>query len=539
MRWWTLAALSLSLFITAMDNTILNVGLPTLVSDLKATSSELQWIVDAYILVFAGLLLTAGSLGDRFGRKPALAFGLVVFGIGSLLTLAVNSSEGLIGVRAFMGIGGAFIMPATLSILTNVFDADERPKAIAAWASVAGIGIVVGPTIGGYLLEHFSWHSLFLVNVPVVAVALVAGFFLVPNSKDEAPERLDPAGSILSIAALATLLYAIIEAPVHGWTSDSTLVAFAVGAGLLATMVAVEARSDHPMLDVRFFQNPRFSAASLAITLVYFAVSGIMFFMTQHMQLVNGYSTLSAGLRMTPVALAFIIAAPISATMTKKFGAKITVATGLFVTAIGLGIFTTATVDSGYLVIAATMLIGGLGMGIAMTPATDSIMGSLPLEKAGVGSAVNDTTREVGGALGVAILGSVMSSVYASTMAGKVTDLPPSASAAARDSVGGAFAVASSLNPDAAASLVHAARSAFVQAEGVAMLVGTGVAIAGAIVALIFLPSRAREVEAEAEREPAMQLERRLWGRCFLISNRRKREAGRLRPPRFAVVSNR
>jgi EmrB/QacA subfamily drug resistance transporter len=460
------------------------------------------------VLVFAGLLLTAGSLGDRFGRQKALIAGLVVFGGGSLLTLFVDSANGLIGVRAVMGIGGALIMPATLSILTNVFEADERPKAIAAWASVAGLGIVVGPTVGGWLLEHYSWHSLFLVNVPVVAIALVLARTIVPNSQDEAPEPIDIPGSVLSVAALATLLYGIIEAPAHGWLSAESLAMFAAGGALLAALTIVEWRSSHPMLNVRFFQNARFSAASLSITLVYFALMGTMFFLTQHLQLVQGFSTFKAGLGLAPVAIAFALAAPVSTYMTKRFGAKITVFTGLLTVAVGLGIFANVTVDSSYLFVASSLLISGLGVGIAMTPATDSIMGSLPLDKAGVGSAVNDTTREVGGALGVAILGSVLSSAYASEMASKVGSLSAGDGAIAKDSLGGAFSVAGSLSPEAAAALLDASKHAFVHAEVTGLLVGTAISVVGALIALVFLPSRAVEPVAEvSEGDEAWQYE--------------------------------
>jgi EmrB/QacA subfamily drug resistance transporter len=503
-RWLTLAVMSLSLFIIVIDNTILNVGLPTLVRDLHATSSELQWIVDAYVLVFAGLLLTAGSLGDRFGRRKALLTGLAIFGAGSVAAALSQNALQLIAFRAFMGIGAAFIMPATLSIITNVFDEEERVKAIGAWTAIAGVGIVAGPTIGGWLLEHASWHYLFLVNLPVVALAALANPFLVPESKDEAPPRLDVAGSVLSITGLAALLFAIIEAPDRGWISAETLATFAVASSLLGVFIFWELRTEHPMLDVNFFKNPRFSAASSAITLVYFALSGMMFFLTQHLQLVEGYSTLQAGLRLLPVALSVGIASPMAAAVARQVGTKAVVTGGLTLVAVGLSLFAAMVdVDSGYTMIAATMVIAGVGMGFAMTPATDSIMGSLPKNKAGVGSAVNDTTREIGGALGVAILGSLLSSVYTSQITSHVAELPAGVHARASDSIGGAFAAAATLDAQTGGALIDAARHAYVSGESLGIIAGAACAVGGALMALFFLPSQAKEAAPAPDKNPA------------------------------------
>ena len=491
-RWWTLGVLSLSLFIAVVDNTIINVALPTLVREFSASHSQLQWIVDAYILVFAGLLLTAGALGDRFGRRLALMTGLTMFGLGSVAAVFADSAGHLIAVRAVMGIGGALIMPSTLSILTNVFPEDERPKAIAAWSAVAGIGIVSGPTIGGWLLEHTGWQALFLVNLPVIAAALMANPFLVPESKAENRSRLDPVGSVLSIATLTLLLYAIIQAPEAGWLSNATLSFFSAGAVALVGLVAWELRNPEPMIDIRFFKNPRFSAASLSITLVFFALMGTMFYLTQHLQLVLGFSTLEAGIRLAPFAVAMMFATPLAATMTKRYGAKITVALGLTIVAAGLAWFAlTVDVANGYAYVVGMMLTAGFGMGLAMTPATDAILGALPSEKAGLGSAVNDTTREVGAALGVAVLGSLLSSAYASSIGNKLDSLPAHLHHQATDSIGGAFAVAAGQDSTTAALIIDAARSAFVTGEATGIMVGAVCAFAGALLALAFLPSRA------------------------------------------------
>ncbi|MGH2766735.1 MAG: MFS transporter, partial [Actinomycetota bacterium] len=311
--------LCLSLVVIGMDNTILNVALPTLARDLSATASELQWMVDSYILVFAGLLLTMGALGDRFGRKLALNVGLLVFVAGSVASAFAGSAEVLIFSRAAMGIGGALIMPSTLSIITNVFPARERGRAIGVWAGVAGFGIVLGPVIGGWLLENFWWGSVFLVNVPVVAVAILAGWALVPESKDPHATPLDPIGAFLSIAALVTLVYGIIEAPENGWTDAVTLGAFAIAAVLSVAFIWWERRVKHPMLRMEFFRNPRFSTASAAITLVFFALFGSIFLLTQHLQFVLGYSPLEAGFRVLPVAV-LIVAAPLSARLVEVIG---------------------------------------------------------------------------------------------------------------------------------------------------------------------------------------------------------------------------
>ncbi|MDP9074769.1 MAG: MFS transporter [Actinomycetota bacterium] len=491
--------LCLSLVVIGLDNTILNVALPTLVRDLHASASDLQWMVDSYILVFAGLLLTAGSLGDRFGRKKALSTGLLIFVAGSVLSAFSGSASLLIATRALMGVGGALIMPATLSILTNTFtNPAERAKAIGVWAGVAGMGIAVGPITGGWLLQNFWWGSVFLVNVPIVVIALVAGHYLVPDSRDPAAPRLDPVGAGLSIAGLTTLVWAIIEAPSHGWTSPTIVVGYAVAAVILVSFIAWERHSDHPMLDVRIFENPRFSAASAAITLVFFAMFGSFFVLTQYLQNVRGYTALQAGVRMAPIALVMFIAAPASSTIVRRLGSKAVVAGGLTIAAIGLGVFSQLQENSSYGILLVAILILGLGMSLTMAPATESIMGSLPREKAGVGSAVNDTTRQVGGALGVAILGSLLSSAYASRVASALSGhgLSAATTAAAKDSLGGALATANQLGGQPGQALAAAARHGFVGAMGPTFLVAAAVALVGAVIVVAFLPARAVDESA-------------------------------------------
>ncbi|MEZ5176559.1 MAG: MFS transporter [Acidimicrobiia bacterium] len=495
-RWLTLGVLSLSLLIIGLDNTILNVALPTLVHELDASASQLQWMVDSYVLVFAGILLTMGALGDRFGRKLALNAGLIIFGAASLFAAFSTSADMLIVTRAVMGVGGALIMPSTLSIVTNIFKGTERGRAIAAWAAVAGLGIVIGPALGGWLLEQFWWGSVFLINVFVAGVAIVLGSFLVPESKDPDATPLDPLGAVLSIAGLGTLVYAIIEAPSLGWTDPLVVTGFLTSAVFIVGFLYWENRATYPMLRLEFFENPRFSAASGAITLVFFAMFGTIFLLTQYLQFVLGYSPLEAGIRVMPIAT-MIVAAPLSARIVERIGTKIVVTSGLAVVAGSMAWLATTTIDSGYAHVAVTLALLGIGMGTAMAPATDSIMGSLPLAKAGVGSAMNDTTRMVGGALGVAILGSILASVYSSAMGSAVSALPAEVDQIAQDSIGGAFRVAAELGP-AGEPLIDAASRAFVDGMAASVWVAAGIAFLGAVVTALFLPARPRNIEGSA-----------------------------------------
>ncbi|MEP1122330.1 MAG: DHA2 family efflux MFS transporter permease subunit [Ilumatobacter sp.] len=501
-RWLVLGVLCLSLLIIVMDNTILNVAIPSLITDLGASNSQIQWIIDSYVIVFAGLLLTAGSLSDRFGRKGALQIGIVLFGLGSVAAALSGSAGELIAARAFMGIGGALIMPSTLSILTNVFrDPRERGRAIAVWAGFSGLGVAVGPMAGGFLLEHFSWHSVFWVNLPLGATALLLGAFLVPTSRDPKQSRLDPVGAALSIVGLASLLFGIIEGPAKGWTHSTVLVGFAVGIVALGSFIAWELHTAHPMLDVSVFRNARFSAASGTITMVFFALFGSLFLMTQYWQLVHGYSPLQAGVRLLPQAFTMMLVAPMSARLVERAGTKRVVLTGLVLIMVGLSLLSLIQPETPYVVVISFLVVMSAGMGMTMAPATESIMGSLPREKAGVGSAINDTTRQVGGALGVAIVGSAVSSVYAS----RLTDLAEqfglssAAGTEAQASLGGAQRVAAGLGADAARFL-DAANQSFVDSMSVGLRVGVAVVAAAALMAWRFLPAHATDASTS---EPA------------------------------------
>jgi EmrB/QacA subfamily drug resistance transporter len=501
-RWQILAVLCVSLFVIVMDNTIVNVALPTLARELDAGTSSLQWIVDAYTLVFAGLLLAAGGLGDRFGRKGALLAGLLVFGTFSTAGAFASSTGQLIGARALMGVGAALIFPATLALIVNVFtDPRERAAAIGIWTAIAGVGVALGPITGGWLLEHFSWGSVFLVNVPVALIGVVGVLVLVPRSRDPQAPRLDLPGLGLSIAGVALLVWSLIEAPSNGWLSAATAGGIAGAAALLATFVWWELRVDDPLLDVHLFRNMRFTAASLAITLGFFALFGFIFLVTQYLQLVKGYSALEAGVRTLPFAFAMVAAAVTSPRVVQRIGTKLVVVTGLLFMAAGFAIASTNDVSTTpYSVIATAMILMGFGLGSAAAPATESILSSLPPAKAGVGSAVNDTTREVGGTLGVAVLGSIMASVYGGRIVDALSNspLPAAAKAAARDSLAAALQVAGQVGGSAGQAISSVARDAFVQAFQIGSLVTGGVALAGAVIALLFLPARAKEEEPVA-----------------------------------------
>jgi len=503
-RWWTLGVLILSLLVIGVDNTILNVALPKIVEDLDASGSQLQWIIDSYTIVFASLLLTVGAIGDKFGRKRMLHLGVILFALFSAVAAFVGSADGLILARALMGIGGACIFPTTLSILTNVFtDPRERAKAIGIWAGVAGLGIAIGPLGGGLLLEHFWWGSVFLVNVPLCLAALVLGWFLIPDSKNPEEGKLDPMGSVLSIVALFGLLFALIEGPDKGWTSTPVLTAFAIGLGFIAAFAWWELHSAHPMLDIRFFKNPRFSAASATITLTYFALFGSTFLLTQYFQFVQGYSPLKAGLMTAPVAVGLMIGGPLAPRLVHRFGTKLVVAAGLSIVALCLLAYASDTLIGSVAIGMAIRLCFGFGMGLTTAPATESIMGSLPPGRAGVGSAVNDTTRQAGGALGVALLGSIFAANYHSLMSGRLTGVPAPAAEAAHDSIGKAIGALDKV-PANVAEVIHAdATNAFVQSMHVVYPIAALVIAVAIGVTLKWLPARATVTAAGVDVERA------------------------------------
>jgi EmrB/QacA subfamily drug resistance transporter len=499
-----LAVLCLSLLIVVIDNTILNTALPTLAEKLHATTTDLQWITDAYTLVFGALLIAAGSLGDRFGRRGALALGLVVFGAGSVLAATSDTTTSLILARAVMGIGGAFVMPATLSILTAVFPAKERAAAIGAWSAIAGVGIVVGPTLGGFLLSHFAWGAVFWINVPLVVIALVAVLFVVPSMPGRrGAGRLDVFGGLLSALAMVAIIDAVIEGPDRGWLSIRTIGEAAVGLGLLAAFVLWELRVSSPLIDVRVFTHRAFSAAAMSVALTFFALFGALFALTQYLQLVVGYSPFAAGVRALPFAAAVMVTAPTSSLIVRRFGVRRVIPIGLGLMALGLLLLAQVDAGTSYPYLAVAVAIMGAGMGLVVAPAGESIMTVLPPEQAGVGSAVNDTVQELGGSLGVAVIGSVVSASYRSSL--DSSGLPGAVLHPARESIGAAAAVARHAG-EYGRPLLDAAHSAFTSAMTTGFTVAAIVALAGALIAAATLPARHQPiVEVEtAEPEPAL-----------------------------------
>jgi len=488
-----LAVMCLAVFTINVDTTIVNVTLPTLVSELGATTRDLQWIVDSYLLVFAALVLAGGSLSDRLGRRAVLLVGLAVFGLGNTLAAFADSPEQLIAARAFTGIGAAAVFPTTLSILTQVFrERAARAKAIGLWGASTGLAVAFGPITGGALLEQFWWGSTFLVKLPIALGAMALVLLLVPESRDPEAPRIDVPGLVLSALGLGALVYTIIEAPEHGWTSGTTLLGFATAAVLFAAFVRHERRTPQPMLDLRLFADRRFTAAALAITVAFFALFGFIFLITQYFQFLRGYSPLETGVRILPVALCVALGSIVGTLLVVRLGNKVVVTTGLVSLSVAYAWVSTASGATSYLEIAGQMVFLGLGMGLTSAPATESIMGAVQTDKAGIGSAVNDATREVGGTLGVAVIGSVFASLYASQVEGLRGAVPAEVAAAAEQSVGAAFTVAAQL-PDGPAAVVRAAaEQGFFDGLAAGCLVASGVALAGAVVAGFALPSRPR-----------------------------------------------
>ncbi|HWT23843.1 MAG TPA: MFS transporter [Solirubrobacteraceae bacterium] len=492
-RWKTLAVLSLALLIIGLDNTILNVALPSLQEEFDASSSTLQWIVDSYLLVFAGLLLTMGTLGDRFGRKLALQAGLALFGGASLAVLFVDSADGLIAVRAVMGVGGALIMPATLSVLTNVFPREERAKAIGIWAGMASIGIGLGPFFGGLLLEYFDWTSVFLVNVPVAAIALAAGALLVPESRDPEPGAFDVPGAVLSVGSLVSLVYAVIEAPERGWTDPRILACFGVAALLAVCFVRWELHTKEPMLNLSFFRNPRFSIASAGISIAFFSLFGAIFALTQFLQDAHGYSALEAGAAMTPMAAGLVAGSVSSIKLSARLGTAKVVTAGLLGLAACLAASVFWSADMPYLPLGLWFFGVAVALGWVTGPATDSVMGAVPEEKSGVASAMNDVTRQVAGALGTAVIGSMITSLYAARVGDSVAGLPEEARVAAEDSIGHANAIAAQLPGEEGTRIADAAADAFTEAMGLGFAVAAAAALLAAVAVKLWLPARHRE----------------------------------------------
>ena len=485
--WRMLPVLCLSVIVAVVDNTVLNVALPSLARELHASTSDLQWITDAFTLVFAAMLLAAGALGDRFGHRRSLISGLVIFGLGSVASALSTTTTELIAFRAVMGFGGAFILPSTLAILNLSFGPKDRAKALGAWSASSGVGIVIGPAVGGLLLDHFSWSSVFWLNVPLVVVTLIGTLALVPGDNVmRRAGRPDVAGVLLSIAGLVALVDAIIGAPRRGWTSTLTLTELAATVALLGTFVAWERKQAHPILDIRLFTRPAFVVAALATAVCFFSLFGSLFVLTQYLQLVRDYSPLSAGLRALPFAVAMAALSGASIKLTARFAVRTVLPTGLAILGVGLFGLGTITTHTPYVEIAELTMVMGAGMGLIMSPAAMSIMAALPPERAGAGSGTNGALRELGGALGVAIIGSWVTSSTASRFADAPASVPT---------------ILAVHRPGAV--LTHA-QHAFTSGMGTGMWLGAAVALAGAALAALLLP-RSSSTEATSTVELTQQ----------------------------------
>jgi EmrB/QacA subfamily drug resistance transporter len=463
-RWFTLVVLAMCTLVISVDNTILNVALPTITKKLGASASQLQWVIDSYTMVFACLLLVAGALGDRYGRRLMLIGGLAWFGLFAIFSALGTTPGHLIAGRALMGLGAAFIFPSTLSILTTSFpDPGERAKAIGVWASVSSLSMVIGPLSGGILVDHFGWHSVFLVNVPFCVIAIIGAVLFVPKGRREKDVPLDPIGALLSMLAVGALLLAIIQAPDWGWTSPGVIVSAIAAVAFGVGFVRWERSYAHPMIDISLFSNRMFSSASIAITLTFFASFGASLLSTVFFQSIQGFSALRTGMMMMPVAVAMMLLGPNVAKLVRRFGTRDVMTAGLVVLVIALVMhsFNTVMGSLGLGIIARFLL--GASMGLIMPPATMAIMSAVPPARAGVGSAMNDTTRQAGGALGVAIVGSIVAGAYRLHLQ-LPAGLPAEAATQARDSVGRALVVASKMPGGSGLALRASARDAFIHA---------------------------------------------------------------------------
>ncbi|MCO5992607.1 MFS transporter [Actinoallomurus rhizosphaericola] len=492
-RWWILSVLCLSLLVLVIDNTVLNVAIPSLIRDLHASNSDIQWILDAYILVFAGLLLTAGSLSDRHGRRRGLIIGLVLFGGASLAASFADSPGRLIATRAAMGVGGAFLMPGTLSILTTVFDDTERKKAIAIWSSVLMLGAVGGPTLGGLLLQHFWWGSVFLLNVPVAALGILAALLIIPESRGPAG-RPDLAGALLSMAGVTALVWGVISSAKDGWSAPPTLGGFALAVVALTAFALWERRCPEPMLPLALFRDRNFSGASLSIVLLSFSAGGCLLALTQYLQFVLGYGPMKAGTALIPMVAAAMAFNGIGVVVDKRFGARVALAAGLLLVTAGFAVLASVAPGDGYVKLAVALVILGAGSGTAGPAAYGTLLAALPPERAGVGSAVNDTVQQVGQALSVAVLGSVLTAAYTAKM-------PDDTVGAARHSIGEALAIAAARGD---ATLARTAKDAFVHAMSITSVVGVVGGIAAAVLAFSVLRPKPHAVP-EPVPEPAAE----------------------------------
>jgi EmrB/QacA subfamily drug resistance transporter len=487
-RWWALAAIVVSGLVVGLDATVLFTALPTLSASLHASTTDLQWISAAYTLALGGFLLIAGVLGDRYGRRRMLLVGLLIFGAASVAASQLSSAFGLIWMRALMGLGAAFIIPLGLSILPSMFSEAERPRAIAATAAGAFLGLPMGPLVAGFLLTHYSWGSIFLINVPVCVLAIAGVATLVPESRDPNPPGIDWVGAVLSGVGVTALVYGVIEEPLDGWTAPRVIAGIGGGLLVLAAFIVWDLRHREPFVDARLFRNPRFLWATIAFMVTGFALFGAMFILTPYLQLVQGNDAQATGIRLLPLILAVIAGAGLGNRIAARLGARVGIPAGLVITTAGLVILSRAGADTGYGPIAAALAITGLGLGTALPTSLDVILSTLPPSQTGVGSALTRMLQQVAASFGVAILGSILSNAYQGSLTPHLYRLPPAVREAAQGSVAGATAAAAHLPRALGAPLVEAAHVAYAAGMNEVMLVCAGVILLAAIVIAARMP---------------------------------------------------
>ena len=506
-RWFGLAALSVCALVLGLDITILITALPTLSAKLDATTDQLQWMSAAYTLSLAGFMLPAGVLGDRFGRRRLLLIGLVTFGISSVIASQMTSANGLILMRVVMGASGAIVLPLVTSILPSMFDEDERQRAIGISGAGAFIGLPLGPLVAGWLLTHYAWGSIFLINAPVVVIATIGVWFFVPESKDPNPPGLDWVGALLEMVGVTGLVYGIIEEPVHGWGSIQVAGPLAGGALLIAAFIAWQLRTRTPLVDLNLFRNRRFALSTVAFTIVGFAMTGVLFVLSPYLQVVQHNDAQGTGIRLLPLIAAMMAGAVSSDWLSKRAGAKVMVSGGMLGIAASMLLLSRAGADSGYALVAVALALMGLSIAFTMIPALDAILGALPAGQTGAGSALTRAIQNVGASFGVAIMGSILNSAYQSHLSGQITDLPAALRSAAETSVAVAAAAASHLPAPISDRLLSAAAGAYAQGMSDVLMVTAGLLVVGAILMALFLPARAPQHEqpplATAEVSPA------------------------------------